>query len=115
VLAKLFRTELMKFPCRLLAGPTPLPGWQDPALVEALVHDAHASLLGARNTQAEAGKLLIKLVFTKQSGAKGSFDGGENFVQQLLDRLEKHVEATEKDLAIGLQEFPLHGLLSASA
>lgn len=99
---------------RLLAGPSSLPGWSS-SHKSVLLWDAYDSLLGARNTQAEAGRLLIKLVFSKSSTGASALEERQKFFQDMLDRLEDHVLASEKDLASGLEEKPMHGVLSAIA
>ncbi len=96
-----------------MTAPDPLPGYtsaEDRAFLFACAHD---SLLGARNTQADAGQLLLRLLFLK-SGPAAKLERAA-FVQSLVDRLEAHVLASERDLAQGLAQLPLHGLLSAIA
>ncbi len=57
----------------------------------------------------------MKLVFAKTSTCAPTFDESHNFFQGMLDRLEDHISASEQDLASGLEEKPMHGVLSAIA
>lgn len=82
------------------------------ASAEALRRSAMESLNHPRKTQAEAGKSVLCILF--QRLAVSATQGEDRrFVEDLIDRLETHVAASEKSLTKGLDEFPLHGILAA--
>jgi hypothetical protein len=101
---------------RRLQNAPSLPGFQDPSYRETLLESALDRLNGARNTDAEAGGLLIQILYhSLQSDAKASTQASEASQPQLflsiLDRLEKRL--VRMDTSSTLAEEPLHGLLLA--
>jgi hypothetical protein len=90
----------------------PLPGYemlQAPA-VQTLLASSISSLAHPRKTQAEAGRSALCLVFTKLVQGR---EDEVRFVSDLVDQLDDHILASEKDLVPGIEGKPLHGLLAA--
>lgn len=90
----------------------PLPGYDsvDTPDAHALRASATASLAHPRKTQAEAGRSALCVLFTKL--VLGS-EHETRFVGDLVDRLDEHLLACERDLSTGIEQKPLHGLLAA--
>ncbi|WVQ79286.1 hypothetical protein IAT38_001382 [Cryptococcus sp. DSM 104549] len=91
----------------------PLPGYESLSTraSQTLLASALSSLDQPRKTQAEAGKAALCILFGRLV-KDGSDAEALDFVQGLVGRLEKGVELAEKDL-VAIEDYPLHGLLSA--
>jgi hypothetical protein len=62
--------------------------------------------------QAEAGKAALCFLFRIVSkGAQGG--AAVTFVERLVAGLDDHLMAVERNLAVGIESKPLHGLLAA--
>ncbi|KAK8849592.1 hypothetical protein IAR55_004927 [Kwoniella newhampshirensis] len=99
----------------LKSASLPLPGYEDlstPAS-QALLASALRSLKQPRKTQAEAGKAALCILFSGLAIEDLRQERSISFVSDLIGRLEGSVEVAEFDLVKGIEEFPLHGLLSA--
>ena len=95
-----------------------LPGYETPdtPASEALRTSALTAICHPRKTLAETGKAVVGILFDMLTrGAQAdSHSRALGFVSDLVDLLESKVEITEKDLARGIVESPLHGVLSAT-
>lgn len=98
-------------------APSPLPKYPslDSPTAQVLLESAYSCILGARNTEAEAGKALLRLVFEKlvRDVKTGEHSSAISFTNDVITRLESHIQASEEDLVRGMALQPLHGLLSA--
>ncbi|KAJ9099209.1 hypothetical protein QFC21_004089 [Naganishia friedmannii] len=105
--------ELLEF------APSPLPGYTDGSRRNSLLEMALERLNGARNTDAEAGGLLIQVLYHSLEGAPSighSLTAQETPAQpdlflSLLENLEKRVMRISGSAT--LEEEPLHGILLA--
>lgn len=95
-------------------APSPLPGYEtlESPSTQYLLASATASINHPRKTQAEAGRATLCIIFTKLVLPAGP-GNAIAFVNNLIDLLDQHMIASEKNLAKGIVEFPLHGLLCA--
>lgn len=98
--------------CSLDMATTPLPGYESlqSSAAHVLSTSAIASLAHPRKTQAEAGRSALCVVFTKLVQGR---EDEMRFVSDLVDQLDEHISASERDLMSGIEEKPLHGLLAA--
>ena len=104
-----------EYPSRLQNAPD-LPTFRASSSREALLETALDRLNGARNTDAEAGGLLIQLLFhSLRNRGKDSIQPVQTTQIQLfssiLERLEKRL--IRMDNSSTLAQEPLHGLLLA--
>lgn len=95
-------------------APSPLAGYESlqSATTQTLLATARASINHPRKTQAEAGRAALCIIFTKLVQPAG-VEQAVAFVDDLVSLLDKHVAMSEANLAKGIVEYPLHGLLSA--
>lgn len=111
----------MKTACqhRLEFAPYPLPGYADNIRKNSLLDMALERLNGARNTDADAGGLLVQVFYhSLGEGTPKSLDStaSETLAQHdlfmsLLENLEKRVIHISGSAT--LEEEPLHGILLA--
>jgi hypothetical protein len=95
-----------------------LPGFEDPSSIETILEAALDRLNGARNTDAEAGGLLIQVLYHSLQDA---VDGSQDKTKEAISKLELFLsiyERLEQRLArisgsATLADEPLHGLLLA--
>lgn len=80
----------------------------------ALLSSAKSSINHPRNTQAEAGRAALSVLFTKVVQPQGD-EASAAFMDDMLQLLETHLQRCETDLVSGIAGYPLHGLLSAIA
>lgn len=97
-------------------GPHPLPGYEtlDVPLAKKLLVSARSWINHPRNTQAEAGRAALSIIFTKIVQPLGQATALA-FVADLTDLLEAHLVQSEQNLSTGIVEFPLHGPLGVLA
>jgi hypothetical protein len=104
---------------RLEFAPYPLPGYSDESRKKLLLQMSLERLNGARNTDAEAGGLLIQVLYNSLEGdaqsalshhAQGTSTQHDLYMS-LLENLEKRV--TRISGSATLEEEPLHGILLA--
>lgn len=96
-------------------SPFPLPGFEPgSAAAAALLSSAKASIDHPKNTQAEAGRAALSILFTKVVQPQGDATAN-TFLGDMLQLLEDHLQHCEANLADGIAQYPLHGLLSAIA
>jgi hypothetical protein len=101
---------------RRLQNAPSLPGFQDPSFRQSLLESAIDRLNGARNTDAEAGGLLIQILYhSLRNEAKESNqalrESQTRLFLSILGRLEARL--LRMDASSTLAEEPLHGLLLA--
>jgi hypothetical protein len=83
-------------------------------IAKALLTSARASINHPRNTQAEAGRAALSIIFTKLVQPLGA-EASVAFVTGLIDTLEGYIVKSEENLSSGIVEFPLHGSLGVLA
>lgn len=104
---------------RLQHAPYPLPGFEQPSSQDLLLEAALDRLNGARNTDAEAGGLLIQVLYHGLQGAavegsptmKTSPTPEIELLFSIYGRLEERLERISGSAT--LAEEPLHGLILA--
>ncbi|WWD20217.1 hypothetical protein CI109_104693 [Kwoniella shandongensis] len=109
-------TEVRSRSRKILESATiALPGYEDistPAS-HVLLSSALRSLNQPRKTQAEAGKAALCILFSGLATNDASQTRALAFIADIVSRLEESIEIAERDLVKGIEEHPLHGLLSA--
>lgn len=105
--------------CRLQHAPCPLPGFEDLSSSNLLLEAALDRLNGARNTDAEAGGLMIQVLYhSLQEGAHEVSPQQNTRVAPELElffsiyaRLEERLSRISGSAT--LAQEPLHGLILA--
>jgi hypothetical protein len=82
-------------------------------LARNLLASALTIITHHRQTSSEAGKAVLCILYDKLVQRSDHVEETVTFVEELIDRLEIHVAASERNLARGIMEKPLHGLISA--
>lgn len=100
-------------PASLRAGPSPLPSYAEKKKSQLLLKSAYHRIGGVRNTDAEAGALVISIYFEKCLLPFNEQIDARHFLNDLLDSLEGRVSLVEQDVALGLQQWSMHGYFSA--
>ncbi|GMK53867.1 hypothetical protein CspeluHIS016_0104530 [Cutaneotrichosporon spelunceum] len=95
-------------------APLPFAGFEtlDISATQQLLASARASINHPRLTQADAGRAALCILFTKLVLPAGHEKALE-FVDVIMQELERHIQKVEENLARGIVEYPLHGSLSA--
>lgn len=98
----------------LRAGPSPLPSYDGEEKSQNLLAPAWARIGGVRNTDAEAGALVVSIYFEKSLLSHDDPSSAVRFFANLLSAIESRLYAIEADLAVGLKANALHGYLLAT-
>ncbi|ORX37814.1 putative death-receptor fusion protein-domain-containing protein [Kockovaella imperatae] len=98
----------------LACAQIPLPGYESPDHLgmKTTLESAILNISHPRKTQVEAGKAVMCILFEMMT-KRASLEYCVDFVRSLIKLLEKRVEAAEEDVATGIIEKPLHGIISA--
>lgn len=95
--------------------PLPDYGQLSSRNAQTLLASALGCLGHSRKPQAEAGKSSLCIIFKRFVLAIDDHTQSASiaFLSGLIDRLESHLRALERDLAEGIEAHSLHGLLAA--
>lgn len=99
----------------LRTGPSPLPSYDGEEKSQRLLAPAWARIGGVRNTDAEAGALVISIYFEKSLLPLDDPSSAVRYFGNLLNCIETRLYAIEASLASGLEANALHGYFLAAS